>query len=131
MKFLFKVALLVVAGYFLIRVPFFKDMYDSMKASLIEKTGNVTAEYERVKGKLDQTKYQIDEYGNKIEAVKEKVDNTLEGIENVVDTVDGIVNGDGEEGEVAPANEEEVTEPTEETPTEETVTEEPVEEETT
>ncbi|MFH1012147.1 MAG: hypothetical protein V1760_00140 [Candidatus Peregrinibacteria bacterium] len=73
-KALFKLLLIIVALYLLMQIPFIRQHADSLKAAIFDKVGNVTEEYERVKGKVDETKDTVNELKDKAINFKEGVD---------------------------------------------------------
>ena len=70
-KILFKLLLIIVAGYIAVQIPFVRDQVDGFKASLLEKWGNVTSEAERVKEQVDEARATVNE-------IREKVGNAQE-----------------------------------------------------
>ena len=59
-KFLFKIVILIIAGYILWQIPAVQKYSNELKASIFEKVDNVTIEVDRVKGKVDETKKKVD-----------------------------------------------------------------------
>lgn len=96
-KFLFKLLLLAAAGYVAVQVPFVRDQWEGLKASLFEKVNNVTTEVERVKGKVDEAKDTVnkikEEVGNakdRYDELKTQVVETTDAINSAVDKINQV-----------------------------------------
>lgn len=96
-KFLFKLLLIAAAVYILIQVPFVRDQWEGLKASLFEKVGNVTTEVERVKGKVDEAKNTVNKIKEEVSNAKERYDElktqvveTKEAFDDAVDKINQV-----------------------------------------
>jgi len=94
MGFIAKVIILVIMGVLLFQFPFVRDFGTNLKASLQEKQANIISEYDRIKGKVDDT---VD----KVNATKEKVEDTVDAVSDAVNKVNGLLGGDDDEDEAA------------------------------
>jgi peptidoglycan hydrolase CwlO-like protein len=93
-KFLFKLALVVVAAYLLLQIPYFSKIRDEIKASVMEKVQNVQNEATRVQGKIagaektiDDTKKQVTDITDKIKETGKSVGDALTTINKTADAL--------------------------------------------
>ncbi|MBU1018205.1 hypothetical protein KKA33_04220 [Patescibacteria group bacterium] len=106
-KFLLKLAFVVIGFYLLLQMAFYKDLIGQIRVAFNEKAANVGEEVTRVKGKIDTAKEKIDQTKETVTNITNKVKDTTEAAEGVWTsineaggTVDKMLNG--EEGETVP-----------------------------
>ncbi len=92
MKKLATLALLVIFGLLLYQVPAFKEYADGLKADLLKKKDNVTAEVERVKGQVEAAKKTAIDLKDKAVATKNAVETTVTKVNEAVDSVGKVIN---------------------------------------
>ncbi len=110
-KVLFKLLLIVVGLYLAVQVPFIRQQVDGFKASLLEKIGNVTTEYDRVKGQVGEAEKTVnkikDEVGNataRFNELKTQVIQTKDALNEAAVKVNGVLKViNGSNAEAAPA----------------------------
>lgn len=73
-KALFKLFLIIVVLYVLLQIPAVAQFADGLKASILEKIGNVTTEVDRVKEEVEDVKKTVND-------IKEKAINFKEGVD--------------------------------------------------
>jgi conjugal transfer/entry exclusion protein len=86
-KFLFRLAIVVVAVYFLMQIPFFAKYGQDLKASVLGKVQNVTNEVDRVKGKINGVEQTISNTQKKVNDVTQKVEETGKTLEGAINTL--------------------------------------------
>ncbi|MFH0820612.1 MAG: hypothetical protein V1908_02450 [Candidatus Peregrinibacteria bacterium] len=73
-KTLFKLLLIIIAGYILVQIPFIREQVDGFKASISEKWNNVTSEAKNVQDKFNEVKTTVGEIKVKAENAKKSYD---------------------------------------------------------
>jgi hypothetical protein len=98
-KFLFKLGVIIVVIYALIQIPFFRKYYDQIVAGVTEKTGNVSAEYDRVKGVVDNTVGQVKSAADTAVEVKNQAEKVINDVAGTVNKIDNSLNGGKEKAD--------------------------------
>lgn len=84
-KALFKLLLLVVALYVLMQIPLVRQKAELLKAALLGKVDNVTTEYNRVKGEVDNLKASVTSVVEKGKQAKETLDEVRKGVTEITE----------------------------------------------
>jgi len=79
-RFLFKLSVIVIAIYFLSQFTFFSEKMDQLKASALEKAGNVAVEVDRVKGEIGTAKETVEGIGKKVSEAKDTLNEISETV---------------------------------------------------
>jgi len=87
-KFILKLAFVIIGIYLLLQIPYFKSIGESVKKDFFEKVGNVIAEVDRIRGKVDETTTAVNEIKDKVNETKNTVNNALTKVGNAVNTVE-------------------------------------------
>jgi len=102
-KLLFKLVLLAVGIFLLMQVPFFAKFRDQIKAEIGVKLNNLSAEVDRIQGKIEGAEKVIDDTKAKVNAVTNQVSDTVNNVKGAFVSVDkaaadikNAINGEGE-----------------------------------
>ena len=76
--------IIIVGVYVLLQIPSVDEFAKNLKASVLDKVGNVTEEYKNVKEK-------VEDVSAKAKETKEKVDETVKTVNDTIDTVNSAV----------------------------------------
>ena len=75
---------IIIGVYVALQIPSVDEFAKNLKASVLDKVGNVTEEYKNVKEK-------VEDISTKAKETKQKVDETVKTVNDTIDTVNGAV----------------------------------------